>query len=1799
MADSAWHGEQYARKNRFQRRWYKLMMVLASIVVFCTTYALILPAITLEQQCQIPEHQHTDDCYTRITTVTHQEFACHWDGQSVIIHQHDSYCYDENGTLQCDLPEVEEHTHSDGCYQRPLISEGHTHSDSCDTLIQRELLCQEHVHTESCYSSETNLICTEPVTEGHFHGEGCFDEEGNLICELEATPGHSHGEGCYETNTWRSCGVESDHVHTDDCYLWETVRICNQEECDPVYGDPVLTCTEPEIIYHAHDGGCYDEEGVLVCEEPEVLSHQHSASCWQTVEEPADTETLTCGQEEGENHTHTARCYGAWVLNCGLEEHSHTEECVPEPVYYCGMEPHTHLPECYDDAGNLTCQLEEHVHTEECLVEIGFATLEGAFSVAEDEAVGDPLALEGSYIKDAKLYYHKSGETTWKDVAEETEKIPGDASFKLEVQFHKVTVEALKSAGYTMTYELPKLLRDATVSAQITSGGEEVGTMSVENGVVKLIFDQNWVDKQTNTTLDGSFYVEAQANLSEIPNGGETTIKVGNVEIKIDFESDLIAQYGEVKIEKELGDLEETEEGDFLNYTLTVTAGQDGCPDVTVTDSFTFKALQNQYNGKKAEDYIEEYVLPDTENVSQENGVLTWAIGNMNAGETKSLSYKVKLKSEYLGVGPKGLLTNTAKVYSGKHPRGESSATFEPKADATLSKVAANYKPDGTGGGTIQYTVWVKALDDNNYTLDNVTIWDALDGTVTGGYKTDDSILTHLSYDETNFSLYDGGVSGQNGASGLTEATAPEDALEIAVTGKNFKYNVGDLKPGQSKTLVYTVKVSPELFVTGNADFEVKNRATVLTDPKRSDGGNERLENYNCGKTITAKTWAEKLIGTATTKEQTISMTGTICNQNGQEITGETSFTIPVGSYKYTVKVNEAGDWDVSSAVMKDTLSNQYMHYVGYVRVDAYQTDKSNPVKTVWVKIDGERNFSFTPETIGLTDKTCSYVLNYYAVPDDLKEVSTVIVANEFDLTGDVGINGKYYTLAGIKVQVSVTLQGSNYFQAGKNFWYYDATANGEGHSHGTMYWVIQAQGNLIPKDTAFKDSIADGTSHTVGKVEKAFIAPTVSDWSGYSSIGALDNVGTAFTDYTSGEEDDSLVLTLTENVRPGDGNSLYFIVSTYPTMVPEGNGKSQVYKNALSTRDPGENMDWVSCNPAVTYLVGGQSIRKTMDSVSQVTVTDTEVTISYTEGDTKLQKDVLRGNGSGIYVAWFVYVNETGMLQGDYRIQEQIPDGMRVVYVQRFQHRQSIEPTFGEITDLDGWTEHRKNYTEDLNPTEAIYYTKGQQVIWEVKNLQPQPGKEGDKFTNFLVVCKVTDPEVLLGGETKRYTNTVTLSNANGEEIGTGSADVTLSYPKLSKKGTYDPQTNGGVYPFQIQINELGTDLVQGSDEIRLIDEMCDFLILDPSSIRVVKTGTEDAVPFTSSVDGQKLTLTLPDNLPLTITYNATINAVPGQTIAIENNAYWEGYATTSGSGVKNEGFTYAAGATVGSTVNPTVTVRKLDQYQTTQALKDATFELVEGTVDENGTFTVKENGLKLTGTTNEKGELTFGEGDDKLSYNTVYCLTETNAPAGYVLDNTPHYFMVGKEVDGKYPELPAGVTGWYASPTYTYTAYNHKGEITVEKKFANVDGTGIGTLSGSYTFGLFDSENPTGEPLKRATFAYANGKVVTEAVFKDVELNKQFYIYELDDSGNPIHAGESGTVSGIPFVVSYQDNEVNVTANSPMGTVTVTNRINYPELPHTGGAGSEVYTGAGAALIAAGLWLMYNQRKRRREGS
>ena len=156
------------RKNR--NLWKKVFRPLALIAVFCTTYILILPAITMEGEavCGFEEHFHSEECYEKVVI---EELLCGYEENEEILHEHSEGCYKNDGTLNCAEPEVQLHSHNEGCYA------------SAEKEI---LICEagEHLHTEECFAKEEypeTYLCGMGI---HSHIESCYDEAGTLICSI-------------------------------------------------------------------------------------------------------------------------------------------------------------------------------------------------------------------------------------------------------------------------------------------------------------------------------------------------------------------------------------------------------------------------------------------------------------------------------------------------------------------------------------------------------------------------------------------------------------------------------------------------------------------------------------------------------------------------------------------------------------------------------------------------------------------------------------------------------------------------------------------------------------------------------------------------------------------------------------------------------------------------------------------------------------------------------------------------------------------------------------------------------------------------------------------------------------------------------------------------------------------------------------------------------------------------------------------------------------------------------------------------------------------------------------------------------------------------------------------------------------------------------------------------------------------------------------------------------------------------------------------------------------------------------
>lgn len=1701
------------------------------------------------------------------------------------------------------------------------------------------------------------------------------------------------------------CGL-TEHQHTDECYRTEGKKI---------------VCTPQEGVLHQHTDECYDEEKKLICPWQEVkgTAHTHDKSCY-VQEAQSVSETPVCGLKEIQEHVHTEQCFEQpeKTLICGQQEHTHTQECMEKETEKPAAETESTVG-TEQNAQETSAETEKKTETEtesEAETETEKKSLSSGTRVSRSVNTGNGVLLEDTEIDNIKMFY-LSENGDWVEIKEDTKDVPGNAKLRMEVSYRSVNIEDLLANKNRILYTLPQILVNPSAEGNVTAvvGGmqQNVGTISLsDNNSVVLEFQEDYlrsVKESGKSSIEGEFKVAGYLDWDSIKDEDKLTLTIGGVTITIHFEPDMQAKYSAVDIEKSVEEnVSEEEDGDYLTYTLTATAGEKGALDVSVIDTFTANASYIQeYAGVTAAEvwtnqeggpqetvpegkdrgkvYIgslptEENPIPEAGNTSVEKpGAMVWHIGDMAANETRTLTYKVKLKEAYTGIKEKGTLTNRADAYSETYPKSHDTADFTPSAAVTMQKSEGVYRRNPEGGGIITYTIWVQAYETNSYTMDNVRLDDSMNHSNASG-KTDAELLPFLEYVEGSIHVYEGRKDDKT-AKG-EEITIEENPDINNNTEKKFSFHIGDLKPGEVRVITYDVKVDEEAFTKDN-ELLVKNRAEFFSDDSREDGG-EQLTVWGRSTKIYPKRWNRKIVSTALGSEQTILIpeNSSVYEYVGgalQAGTSPGSFTVPAGSFPYTVVVNETGDWNLSGTTFGDTFENEknngdYLRFTGYVKVEAYTVNEenSNPqqtdntaltnvqsgtlAKTVWVKVDGEQSFRFQPSDLGITG-TYAYVLNYYAEPHDVN-VSSANVNNRFSLTGNViGPGGGSYGINGVYVDVSVSVQDSSNFGAEKQAWYIEQPGDApeNGYERGTLYWVIKASGNRITDQVRLKDCILSQTgnhsilSDAVVGVYKGVLPSGVSSVTSYSSLrtfreGLKENP--AMEELTYGEDyvwsrDGAKELNLAfEKIIPLEKDeAVYVIVKTAKTAAPAGkNAFYTCYNDLWCSGDSGATWEKTQVSLVATERGSGY---KESQGVYTWNGKDLKTVQGVQAGASERAIQTAALTQAGTYLAWQVEVNWAGTLSGTAEVLDELPSGIELVYVELYQkaswYTGKTQPATPSIQELEenGW--EKKGW----NGTIAYYDKESGQVRWNVENLTA--GRKGERNVTFQLVCRLTDSDVLLGGEEKTFMNRLSVKNEYGDED-IDYDDVTLSRQNLGKEGNYT-EKDGGIYPFTITINPIGEDLVPGAgnDRITLIDELGSSLILDVSSIRIYNTPRLEAEKEKGEADrnlenaeisntlwkaevvqaqdgGQTLRLTVPDNQPLTITYNTRINAAPEQPVSISNVAHWEGYSAPEDASVKQDGFKYEASGTVGAQEAPTLTVTKLDQSNTSAALMGATFKLQEVARYDGvqKSFIESTNTSEHMATTAEQGKASFPENTSwTMEFNAIYRLTETSAPDGYVADTEPVYLAVARKVDGKYPDFEeysedAGVkvNVWYVDANYQYTAYNHKGEAKVSKNFQNKDGNPLtgNPPDGACRFGLFEDENAVEKPLQILTIRYADGKAsydrggapVEEPKFTNLSFGTTYYIYELDDDDKPIVGEKSAVINGRNYRVSYQDGS-SVTAaadnqtDEKLPTVTVINKAEVFLMPESGGEGVYGYLLAGMSLAGAALLLMYKKKRRR----
>lgn len=1588
---------------------------------------------------------------------------------------------------------------------------------------------------------------------------------------------------------------------------------------------------------------------------------------------------------------------------CGMEEHTHTEECYQDDKLICDKEEHQHTEDCYEKEEEQPVKNEVLNEPEETVQPDTQITSQEEEKVSEDE----PKMVEDQTTTEQTDYELKNTDITlievnYKDANGHWQKVevnngevkPGDTEIYLKVNFDKIKIEdLLNQHNCTLTYQIPDFLRDAKGAGDLYDGNKNIGTITVENSIAKVTLDKVYLQKLIetgNTHLKGYFWVQGQINLSTIVNNGEKAVLIlGDKTVTLNYGPDCIERFGGVTIDKKVATIDT--KNNYVAYTITVTAGKDGCKGLYVVDRFTSNGnlvnyagninssettLSGEPNNQEPYEIItgstnhgKIYLADSADSTIKKpeagqnniaNPCVVWDIQNMVTNESRTLTYYVKLKDT---VNLRDLqITNRASLYSNGsqsvYDRGSGEANFTPTInyDGKFTKaVYDKIKRNDDGSYTIPFKLSIALNEDtSNYTIKNLQFRDFL-------RNIDNDLLQYVTFDHTSFKLYkndkmvdptkyDVKWSSETNNTDFKEWNEVTNPKSFILSGN--KNSPIDLSPGDSCYVTYNVIVKPEAFAKMHSDsIKVENRFVAHADNMDTprDGG---FEAYNSSPIIKTYEWNGKQVDqNATTEETSERIDGDKYTYNGDKIekdsTSKNSFTVPKGSYKYTVETNKTlNDFDVTDVIMTDTLTSKYMKYVGYVKVEALEADftskelqwdeasqnyKLQPTYTVvettkWVNIDGKKSFSLKPSDLGWTNQKYAYRFTYYAKPDNLGAFTETTVKNKFTLKGIVKKGNGEFTFSenDVSKETTLTIKGTLNMTAKKVSWYYNEPKKDSGTwSKGELYWVVDVGGTQIAQGTTFRDLIKTDDKTTSSYLHDDSLVgiykgtlpdgKSISDYKDLNDLtnnGALTPINGSFKTEFDGTAPNynGLFFTAKEDIKLENGEKVYMIIKSEPAELPSptNNRDTKTYKNSISIKD---DDNYVSEQPAEKTLYTAPNILKELGQVFKYdgkTVTNLQIGADKTESgaaDTsKICTDLLK-ESRGVFVSWAFKVNYDGKLNGKYSVLEDIPEGMELSYIRvKWHGEDALSVISKEITGIDStvWTKVENDSKNDNKNSDehTIYYVNknNKQAMIQLGDFVAKEERDNNSV-DVQVVCRVTDSSVLLGAKPKTFTNKVTLKK-DGNDIDTATSPETIQLTETNKNiDKKQGQSNGQKIDFEINANQLGQTLpTNDGDKLKLVDELGENLQLDTTSIKVFKNDTVQITNCETSYTNNTLEITVPNNVPIKITYTVTVNAKPEESVKVTNTAYWKGYSKDSGKIVESD-YSYKVGGGIEALSKVNFKLTKQDQNNLNTVLQGATFDIEKCELNGNVITPTK----IATVTTDANGLIT-----QDLDFDTLYKITETKAPDGYVLDNKPIYILdlKDKEKDTSYLEKVKTLVKdnklyvRYKQQDFDIQVQNHKGEITVVKKFIN-DAAGKSTnpVSGTYRFRLYDKQNGEGTYLQEKSITYVAGETQEEsAKFINLKLDKTYYVFELDDNDNLItDSSEEVTINKLRYTVDYKNEKGEPTNNATNGqTVTVTNRSRTKILPSTGGYGSLLYRISGAMLALASLIVLTNINKK-----
>lgn len=303
--------ERFRENRHTLRRYTAFVLALAMITTLFVNWQLhgVGISMTAQYQCGEEEHTHTADCYTKVLTCGYEEGELeNADELAAAAATSQPTVEAEPAPLSLE-PQIEfvPHEHTEDCYTEvqtlTCMEEEHVHGDDCFDPEDGSLICDkfEHTHDESCYTTEYELTCgleegelVEQVVEPTQSAELAAMAVAEPVA-LEPTVDtvepiyHHHTDACYEEVL--TCPLP-EHHHTVACLSDTSADVETPEEWQAANAEAVMT-------------GNWDEDLLSVAKTQ--LGYEQSEKNFEI--DPADGVTLRYYSRYGQSYGNP---YGEW-----------------------------------------------------------------------------------------------------------------------------------------------------------------------------------------------------------------------------------------------------------------------------------------------------------------------------------------------------------------------------------------------------------------------------------------------------------------------------------------------------------------------------------------------------------------------------------------------------------------------------------------------------------------------------------------------------------------------------------------------------------------------------------------------------------------------------------------------------------------------------------------------------------------------------------------------------------------------------------------------------------------------------------------------------------------------------------------------------------------------------------------------------------------------------------------------------------------------------------------------------------------------------------------------------------------------------------------------------------------------------------------------------------------------------------------------------------------------------------------------------------------------------------------------